>query len=229
LALDIAGTRTGSPLSAGGPVWNWLVRNAPTYGFNNTVSEEPWHWEYTRQLLLPIEKITSDDLPPPPVTPNVTPTVETNTDPECARCVRQKTILNQLRLQQQNNSFYDDGAKRLDRFVGLNDIFRYVEPYGDLMVANITRSSDGSRSNAFGAAPGALSIDAELVIPGVNGLRVGELFWVDRIPTYYKVFGAFQILGIEHTINNDGWKTKINAKFNYLGEAWKNAMAKLLS
>jgi LAS superfamily LD-carboxypeptidase LdcB len=208
----------------------WLQTNASTYGFN-TISGEPWHWEYTRPIPeSTIDSILSDPLPPPPVTPNVTPTAQSNTNPECSECVRQKILLNQLRLQQQNNSNYDRGKERLVKeFPNLEQVFRYVEAYGDLMVANIARSSDGSTSNAFGAAPGALSIDAELVLPGVNGLRVGELFWIDRIPTYYKVFGAFQILGLEDIINADGWKTRINSKFNYLGDKWKQAMVKLLS
>jgi hypothetical protein len=220
-------------LNRSGAGWNrtlsWLQSNAGTYGFA-TIPGEPWHWEYVRDIPeASIPKIEPDPIPAPQVTPNVSPTPIPNTNPECSECVRKKIKLNQLRLQEQNNSNYDRGKERVVKnFPNLEQIFRYVEPYGDLMVANIARSSDGSKSNAFGAAPGALSIDAELVLPGVNGLRVGELFWIDRIPTYYKVFGAFQILGIEDTINADGWKTRINSKFNYLGEKWKQSMILLL-
>jgi LAS superfamily LD-carboxypeptidase LdcB len=221
-------------LNRGVSNWNqvsvWLQNNASAYGFR-TISGEPWHWEYSRPIPpATIELVQSEPAPPPPVAPKVTPTAEANTNPDCSQCVRQKTLLNQLRLQERNNSNYDKGKDRIVKeFPNLEQAFRYVEPYADLMVANIARHADGSKSNAFGAAPGALSIDAEIVIPGVNGLRVGVLFWIVRIPTYFKVFGAFQILGLEDTINADGWKTKINSKFNYLGEKWKQSMLTLLS
>jgi hypothetical protein len=96
------------------------------------------------------------------------------------------------------------------------------------MTSKIARTANGVISNAFGASPGTLSISAELVMPGVNGLRVGELFWIDKIPAFYRAFGAFQILSIEDTIGLDGWKTKISSKFNYLGTKWKEATAKIL-
>ncbi len=32
----------------GGSVYNWLTGNAGRYGFQRTVSFEPWHWEYMR-------------------------------------------------------------------------------------------------------------------------------------------------------------------------------------
>ena len=96
------------------------------------------------------------------------------------------------------------------------------------MSSKIARSADGNRSNAFGASPGTLSISAEIVLPGVNGLRVGELFWIDRIPAFYKAFGAFQVLSIEDMIGVDGWKTKIHSRFNYLGTKWKEATAAIL-
>lgn len=30
--------------------YDWLVSNASDYGFSNTVSREPWHWEYNSAL-----------------------------------------------------------------------------------------------------------------------------------------------------------------------------------
>ena len=96
------------------------------------------------------------------------------------------------------------------------------------MTANIARDADGDSSNAFGASPGALSISADLTMPGINGFRVGELFWIDRVPAFYRAFGAFQVLSIEESIGLDGWKTTINSRFNYLGNKWKQATAKRL-
>lgn len=107
-------------------------------------------------------------------------------------------------------------------FEGVANLFKYYEISPDLMVANIRCSADGVRSNPFGASPGPLSIAADLVIPGISGLRVGELFWIDRIPAFYKAFGAFQIINLEDTIDTSGWQTKIHARFNYLGREWQN-------
>jgi hypothetical protein len=111
-------------------------------------------------------------------------------------------------------------------FPNMNQVLRYVEATPDYMVARIRCTANGNRANAFGAAPGTLSIKSELTLPGIAGLRVGELFWIDKIPAYYKIFGAFQVMSIEDVIGMDGWKTKISASFNFLGNEWKNKMLK---
>jgi hypothetical protein len=67
-----------------------------------------------------------------------------------------------------------------------------------------------------------------LVLPGINGLRVGELFWIDRIPSFYRAFGAFQVMSLEDMIGKEGWTTKIHARFNYLGGAWIRSTSNLL-
>lgn len=113
-------------------------------------------------------------------------------------------------------------------FPGLNDVFRYVEAFPEVMVGNIRCDANGNKSNAFGASPGALSIKADITIPGINGFRIGELFWIDRIPAFYKAFGAFQIISIEDTIDTGGWQTKLHAQFNYLGNAWTKSMESIL-
>jgi len=107
-------------------------------------------------------------------------------------------------------------------------LYRYQEYLPALMMALIRGTSNDSFSNALGTAPGSLSLSADLVLPGINGLRVGQLFWIDRIPTFYKIFGAFQILSIEDTIDVNGWKTNIHSRFNYLGKEWRSAVIELL-
>lgn len=113
-------------------------------------------------------------------------------------------------------------------FPGMESAFRYIELYPEYMMANIRCEANGNRSNAFGASPGALAINTDITLPGIAGLRIGELFWVDRIPSFYKAFGAFQIVSIEDSIDVGGWTTKIGGKFNYLGEAWKQAAAEII-
>lgn len=112
-------------------------------------------------------------------------------------------------------------------FPGMENAFRYIEAFPELMTANIRCEGNGFKSNAFGASPGALSINADMTLPGLAGFRIGELFWVDRIPTFYKAFGAFQVTSIEDSIDISGWTTKIGAKFNYLGPAWTQAVIQL--
>lgn len=225
LAVDIANTRDNSP------TYRWLQQNAGRFGFEKTIRDEPWHWEYVRFIAEnTINPVTENPEEVDIVIPNVPPNVIPNTTPECQECVRIKLLLNQERLLQQKSSRYDTARQRLVReFPQYNSVFKYVEMLGDLMVSNIANDADGSKSNAFGASPGTLSIDANITLPGIAGLRIGELFWVDRIPAFYKAFGAFQILSIEDTISTDGWQTRINAKFNYLGERWKTVMAKKLN
>jgi hypothetical protein len=143
----------------------------------------------------------------------------------CAACTKQQTLVSQA------NSLLperDQSDQKIRQFYGLQTVFRYVEIFPEYMVNNVTNQSNGVYSNAFGAAPSILAISADLGMPGINGLRVGELFWVDRIPAFYKAFGAFQIMSIEHNIGIDGWQTKIHAVFNYLGRSWLSSMRKIL-
>lgn len=143
----------------------------------------------------------------------------------CAECEKTATVISQVNkvLPQREQE-----EATIRKFYGLQSVFRYVEIYPEYMVNNIAAQSNGVFSNSFGAAPGMLAINADLSMPGVNGLRVGELFWIDRVPSFYKAFGAFQIMSIEHTITTSGWQTKIHAVFNYLGRAWLASMRKIL-
>lgn len=122
-----------------------------------------------------------------------------------------------------------DPKELVNRFNNLKVLLKFYEPYPDWMVASIANSGDGVRSNAYGAAPGSLSISADLTLPGISGIRVGELFWIDRIPIFYRAFGAFQVMNYEHNISIDGWTTNINARFNYLGNSWKDSIYRIIS
>lgn len=146
---------------------------------------------------------------------------------KCKECATRKEALRQVDMKIAEK--VTPVENKIREFYGLQNIFRYVEIFPEYMVAHITDTANGNFANAFGASPGTLSISADLIMPGINGLRIGELFWVDRVPAFYKAFGAFQIITIEDTITPDGWKTSVNARFNYLGKSWKDAMALKLS
>jgi len=145
----------------------------------------------------------------------------------CYDCEKQMEVKRQIDIK--NAAVVEQADIKIRQFYGLRDTFRYVEVFPEYMVAQIASNGNGNFANAFGASPGALSIAGDLVMPGINGIRVGELFWIDRIPTFYKAFGAFQVMSLEDTIDVNGWKTKLNARFNFLGEKWKEAMAKKLA
>jgi hypothetical protein len=164
-----------------------------------------------------------------PTPPSATPTAAL-TDEEkkqCAECNRHQQMLTQAnaKLTEMQNTV----DTKLRQFPGLQSLFRYIEVFPEYMVAAIANEANGVYANAFGASPGALSITADFSLPGIAGLRVGELFWIDRLPAFYKAFGAFQIMSIEETIGPDGWQTNVHATFNYLGKKWKDAMFKILN
>jgi hypothetical protein len=213
-------------------MYEWLKQNAKTYGFVETVEGEPWHWEYERQLVNAVAPTAPPSMLAPATTPTVLDTTNTFTRPtgtDCTPCIQARDILRQQQISRDNVTQLDTIKDKLVKeYPYLSQIFRYVEPFKESMVTNIAKNSNGDSSNAFGAAPSSLSIRANLTLPGINGLRVGELFWIDRIPAFYRAFGAFQILSIEDVISLSGWQTKINSHFNYLGGSWKRAMAEKL-
>lgn len=160
---------------------------------------------------------------PTPVNPSVL------SSPECDEYNRAVNVLAQIKDVTENvNKLTEQKGVLTREFPGLKEVYRYIEPFADWMVANIARSADGNSSNAFGASPGTLSISADLTLPGIAGIRIGELFWIDRIPAFYRAYGAFQVLGLEDILNDGAWQTKITARFNYLGEMWKSAATKKL-
>lgn len=137
------------------------------------------------------------------------------------------------RMRSSNSQEGTEAQSQLEQFLERNRylqaLFRYLEVAPNYMVSLVRGEANGSKSNSFGAAPGSLSISADLTMPGIAGIRAGSLFWLDRMPQFYKVFGAFQVMGIEDIITKDGWTTKIHSVFNYLGDDWKRKSYELLS
>jgi putative chitinase len=71
-------------------------------------------------------------------------------------------------------------------------------------------------------APGKLSVTADFTIPGIAGLRIGQIFWIDRISEAYKSYGAFQLFGLTENIDiSKGWTTSIHSRFNALPRSAK--------
>ena len=93
------------------------------------------------------------------------------------------------------------------------------ELYPDRMRLKMAQNAESITTGVSHAwrAPGKLSITADITIPGMSGLRIAEMFWIDRIAENYKKFGAFQIFGItEHIDIGKGWTTSLHSRFNAL-------------
>jgi hypothetical protein len=168
---------------------------------------------------------TSTPVPPAGPTPTAQQTAEK--EAKCKECAQAQQMRDQANARL--NELETKVEEKIRQFPGLQSLFRYIEVFPEYMVASIANEADGVYANAFGASPGALSISADFSLPGIAGLRVGELFWIDRLPAFYKAFGAFQVMSIEETIGPDGWQTSVHATFNYLGKKWKEAMFKILN
>lgn len=179
------------------------------------------------------DPIGSGSRPTPTPTPVATQTITPSTNSTCTEFLRKNASeCKKCKSAEMANNQIDKVLPEKQKFMvftrqfeGMQDLFKYIEVFPDFMTAEITGTADGNVANAFGSSPGALSIKADFTMPGINGLRVGELFWMDRIPSFYKAFGAFQIMSIEDSLTVDGWKTKVHAQFNYLGTKWKESMA----
>lgn len=165
--------------------------------------------------------------PVPPAGPTPTAQQTAKKEAKCKECAQAQQMRDQVNARL--NELETKVEEKIRQFPGLQSLFRYIEVFPEYMVASIANEADGVYANAFGASPGALSISADFSLPGIAGLRVGELFWIDRLPAFYKAFGAFQVMSIEETIGPDGWQTSVHATFNYLGKKWKEAMFKILN
>lgn len=58
-------------------------------------------------------------------------------------------------------------------------------------------------------------IRVTFTIDGFSGLRVGQVFRIDGVPQVYNEVGCFMIEKMSHSIENEGWKTKIEASLVY--------------
>ena len=56
-------------------------------------------------------------------------------------------------------------------------------------------------------------LDISLSIDGMSGLSCGEYFQIDGIPEIYNQNGYFQITNVKHGLNDNQWKTSIEASY----------------
>ena len=69
-------------------------------------------------------------------------------------------------------------------------------------------TSDIKQTNLL-AAP-LFPFTVNFTIDGINGLRYGDVLTFDGLPAKYRINTVFSIIGITHTVSNQGeWKTQI--------------------
>jgi hypothetical protein len=56
-------------------------------------------------------------------------------------------------------------------------------------------------------------LDVSLSIDGLAGLSCGEYFQIDGVPEVYNQNGYFQITNVKHGLNENQWKTSIEASY----------------
>jgi len=80
----------------------------------------------------------------------------------------------------------------------------------DVMRMLIYRKSDPKEQT--GKSIAIIPIDFELTMDGISGLRLGDIFSVDVLPSAYKNNSVLQIMGLTHTISKNYWSVTLNAK-----------------
>lgn len=79
----------------------------------------------------------------------------------------------------------------------------------DVMRSCIYRKS--TSINQTGKSVMIIPIDFEMQISGISGIRLGDIFTVDALPTAYKNNSVLQVMGVTHVIKDNIWDTTINA------------------
>jgi hypothetical protein len=128
----------------------------------------------------------------------------------------------QAKKQEQVKTLVDDKLKAFTpdaKYSLINS--KLFEMFPDNMRNKIAENSaDGGASPNYShawRAPGKLSVTADFTISGISGLRIGQIFWIDRISEAYRQYGAFQLFGLTEKIDiSQGWTTSIHSRFNAL-------------
>ena len=62
-------------------------------------------------------------------------------------------------------------------------------------------------------------LEITIIIDGTSGINCGEVFKIDGVPEVYNMNGFFQVTNVKHQIENEGWKTVVEAGYRVNVEA----------
>ena len=133
----------------------------------------------------------------------------------------------QAKQQTQVKNLLDDKLKAFSpdaKYLLINSALFEILPDNMRNKMSENSATGGANPNFSHAwrAPGKLSVTADFTIPGIAGLRIGQIFWIDRISEAYKSYGAFQLFGLTENIDiGKGWTTSIHSRFNALPRSSK--------
>jgi len=61
-------------------------------------------------------------------------------------------------------------------------------------------------------------LDCDVELEGISGLRIGNVFTIDHLPSIYQKKGVFQIIGITDTVDKNSWVTKLKSQFRVFND-----------
>jgi hypothetical protein len=56
-------------------------------------------------------------------------------------------------------------------------------------------------------------LEITIILDGTSGINCGEVFKIDGVPEVYNMNGFFQVTNVKHQIENEGWKTVVEAGY----------------
>ena len=62
-------------------------------------------------------------------------------------------------------------------------------------------------------------LEITVILDGTSGINCGEVFKIDGVPEVYNMNGFFQVTNVKHQIENDGWKTVVEAGYRISSKA----------
>ena len=93
------------------------------------------------------------------------------------------------------------------------DLFKlcYLGAFHDSSVFSALKSGNDEKINKKNTSP-LMPINFTFTIHGLSGIRRGDMFKVDGIPTIYDN-GFFQVISVKHTVQGMNWKTEVTGGY----------------
>ena len=66
-------------------------------------------------------------------------------------------------------------------------------------------------------------------ISGIAGIRMYDIFAIDYLPETYRRFAVFQVIGMDHTLDESGWSTQISGQMRIDMDSLTDAHGKLFT
>jgi hypothetical protein len=93
------------------------------------------------------------------------------------------------------------------------DLFElcYLGAFHDSNIFSAFKSGNDELKKKKKASP-LMPINFSFTIHGISGIRRGDMFKVNGIPTIYEN-GFFQVLSVKHTLEGMSWKTEVTGGY----------------